>query len=84
MFQGLHTSLSVVHIKSTVNVQIIKGLLQCYSIVKNIYINFYLTIFTAINANIMNKTKLFTLAVKGRLPCQMTWRFLNVLELFSS
>ena len=34
MFRSLHTSLSVVHIKSTVNIQIIKGLL-CYSIVKN-------------------------------------------------
>ena len=54
MFQSLHTSSSVVHIKSTVNIQIIKGLLQCYSIVKNTFKNFYLTIFIAINTNIMN------------------------------
>ena len=56
MFRSLHTSLSVVHIKSTVNIQIIKGLLQCYSIVKNTFKNFYLTFFIAINTNIMNKT----------------------------
>ena len=43
MFRSLHTSSSVVHIKSTVNIQIIKGLLQCYSIVKNTFKNFYLT-----------------------------------------
>ena len=54
MFRSLHTSSSVVHIKSTVNIQIIKGLLQCYSIVKNTFKNFYLTIFIAINTNIMN------------------------------
>ena len=51
MFRSLHTSSSVVHIKSTVNVQIIKGLLQCYSIVKNTFKNFYLIIFIAIKAN---------------------------------
>ena len=56
MFPGLHTSSSVVHIKSTVNVQIIKGLLQCYSIVKITFKNFYLTIFIAIKTNLMNKT----------------------------
>ena len=56
MFRSLHTSSSVVHIKSTVNVQIIKGLLQCYSIVKNTFKNFYLTIFIAIKTNLMNKT----------------------------
>ena len=55
MFGNLHTSSSVVHIKSTVNIQIITGLLQCYSIVKNAFKNFYLTIFMAINTNIMNK-----------------------------
>ena len=33
MFRSLHTS--VVQMKSTVTIQIIKGLLQCYSIVKN-------------------------------------------------
>ena len=57
MFRSLHTSSSVVHIKSTVNIQIIKGsLLQCYSIVKNTFKNFYLTLFMAIKTNIMNKT----------------------------
>ena len=56
MFQSLHTSSSVVHIKSTVNIQIKKGFLQCYSNVKNTFKNFYLTIFMAINTNIMNKT----------------------------
>ena len=55
MFQSLHTSLSVVHIKSTVNIQIIKDLLQCYSIVKNTSKNFYLTILMAISTNIMSK-----------------------------
>ena len=49
MFRSLHTSSSVVHIKSTVNIQIIKVLLQCHSIVKNTSKNFYLTIFIAIN-----------------------------------
>ena len=56
MFRSVHTSSSIVHIKSTINIQIIKGLLQCYGIVKNTFKNFYLTIFMAINANIMNKT----------------------------
>ena len=36
-------SSSVVHIKSTVNIQIIRGLLQYYSIVQNKLKNFYLT-----------------------------------------
>ena len=56
MFRSLHTSLSVVHIKSTVNIQMIKGLLKCYSIVKNTFKNFFLTIFMAVNTNILNKT----------------------------
>ena len=56
MFQNLHTSSIVVHIKSTVNIQTIKGLLQCYSIVKNRFKNFYLTIFMTIKTSIMNKT----------------------------
>ena len=56
MFRSLLTSSSVVPIKSTVNIPIIKGLLQCYSIVKNTFKNFYLTVFMAINTNIMNKT----------------------------
>ena len=55
MFRSLHTSSSVVHINSTVSIQIIRVLLQCYSIVKNIFKNFYLTIFIAINTNITNK-----------------------------
>ena len=56
MFRSLHTSSSVVHIKGTVNIQIVRALLQCYSIVKNTFEDFYLTIFMAINRNIMNKT----------------------------
>ena len=56
MFRSLRTSSSDVHIKSTVNIQIIKGLLQCPSIVKKTLKNFYLTIFKATNTNIMNKT----------------------------
>ena len=55
MFRSLHTSSSVVYIKSSVNVHIIKDLLQCYSIVKNTFKNFYLTIFIAIKTNLMNK-----------------------------
>ena len=55
MFQSLHSSSSVVHIKTTVYIQIIKGLLQCYGIVKNTFKNFYLTIFMTINTNIINK-----------------------------
>ena len=55
MFRSLHTPSSVVHINSTVSIQIIRVLLQCYSIVKNIFKNLYLTIFMAINTNIMNK-----------------------------
>ena len=55
MFRSLHTSSSVVHFKSTVNIQIVRGFLQCYSIVKNTFKNFCLTIFMAINTNIMNK-----------------------------
>ena len=45
MFQSLHTSLPVVHIKSTVNIEIIKGLLQCYSIVKNSFLKLLFDIF---------------------------------------
>ena len=56
IFQSLHTSLPVVRIKSTVNIQIIKGLLQCYSIAKNTFKNFYLTLFMGIKTKIMNKT----------------------------
>ena len=55
MFRSLHTSSSVLHIKSTLNIQIIKGLLQCYSTVKNTFKNLYLTIFIAIKINLMNK-----------------------------
>ena len=44
IFQSLHTSCSVVHIKSTANIQIIKSLLQSDTIVKNTFKNFYLTI----------------------------------------
>ena len=55
MFGSLHTSSSVVCIESTVNIQIIKGLFQCYGIVKTTFKNFYLTIFIATNTNIMNK-----------------------------
>ena len=67
MFRSLHTSSSVVHIKSTVNIQIIrKSLLQRYNIVKIQFKNFYLTIFMALNTNIMDKTiKTFTLTIKN-------------------
>ena len=56
MFRSLHTSLSVVHIKSTAKIQIMKGLLQCYCIVKNTFKNFYLILFMAMKTNIINKT----------------------------
>ena len=56
MLRSLHISSSLVHIKSTVNIQIVESLLKCYSIVKNTFKNFYLTILIAINKNIMNKT----------------------------
>ena len=56
MFRSLHTSSSVKQIKSTVNIQMVKGFLKCYSIVKDTFKNFYLTIFMTINTNIMNKT----------------------------
>ena len=56
MVRSLHTSSPVVHIKSTVNIQIIRGLLHCYSIVKYAFKYFYLTIFMAMHTNIMNKT----------------------------
>ena len=52
LFRTLHTSSSAVHIKSILDIQIIRGLLECYSIVKNTFKNFYLTVFIAI----MNKT----------------------------
>ena len=40
-------------------------MLQCYNIDKIQFKNFYLTIFMALNTNIMNKTiKTFTLALK--------------------
>ena len=55
MFRSLHTSSPVVHMKSTVNIQIRKG---CHNVKVSLKIvqNFYLTIFMAINTNIMNKT----------------------------
>ena len=55
MFRSLHISSSVVHMKSTVNIRIRKG---CYNVMVSIKIiqNLYLTIFMAINTNIMNKT----------------------------
>ena len=56
MFRSLHTSSSTVHIKSTANILITKDLLQCFSIVKNTFKIFYLTIYRAINTNIMNET----------------------------
>ena len=56
MVRSLHTSSSVAHITGTVNIQIIRGLLQCNRIAKNTFKNFYLTVFIAINTNIMNKT----------------------------
>ena len=42
------------------------SLLQCYSIVKIQFKNFYLTIFMALNTNMMNKTiNTFTLTIKS-------------------
>ena len=65
MFRTLHISSSVVHSKSTVNIQITKSLLQCYSTFKIKFKNFYLTIFMVLNTNIMDKTiKTFTLTIK--------------------
>ena len=56
MFHSLNTSSSVVRIKSTVNIQIVTGLLQFESIVKSTYKNFYLTTFMVINTKIINKS----------------------------
>ena len=71
MFRNLHASSSVVFLKSNVYVQIIRGLLLCYSIVKNL--KTFLTNFTAINANIMNKTiKTFVLSIKNTANIQKT------------
>ena len=65
MFRILHTSSSLKQIKSTVNIQMIKGFLKCYSIIKDTFKNFYLTIFMTINTNIMNKTiKTFQITIK--------------------
>ena len=55
MFRCLHSS-SVTHIKSTVNIEIIKGLLQCDSISQNTIKYFYLAIFMTVNTNIMTET----------------------------
>ena len=55
MFRSLHTSSSVVLIKSSAIVKVIRGLLQCYSMVKNTLKHFYLTIFMAINTHTMKK-----------------------------
>ena len=55
MFWILHASSSFLHIKSTVNIQIIKGLLECYGIAKNTFKKFYLKIFMIINTSIMNE-----------------------------
>ena len=71
MFRNLHASSSVVFLKSNVYIQIIRGLLLCYSIVKNL--KTFLTNFTAINANIMNKTiKTFVLSTKNTANIQKT------------
>ena len=64
MFRSLHTSSSVVHIKSTVNIQMIR---VSYNVTVSLKYD-YLTIFMALNTNIMNKTiKKFTLAIKKLL-----------------
>ena len=55
MFRSLHTSSSVVLIKSTVIVKVIRGFLQCYTMVKNTFKHFYLTIFMAINTQTIKK-----------------------------
>ena len=66
MFRSLHTSSSVVHITSAASIHIIRGLLECYSVVENIFKNIYLTIFMVININIMNKQlRIFTLNIKN-------------------
>ena len=71
MFRNLHASSSVVFLKSNVYIQIIRGLLLCYSIVINL--KTFLTNFTAINANIMNKTiKTFVLSIKNTANIQKT------------
>ena len=71
MFRNLHASSSVVFLKSNVYIQIIRGLLLCYSIVKNL--KTFLTNFTAINANIMSKTiKTFVLSIKNTANIQKT------------
>ena len=65
MFGSLHSSSSVVHIKSTVNIQMIR---VCYNVTVSLKYNlknFFSTIFIALNTNIRNKTiKTFTLAIK--------------------
>ena len=53
MFPSLRISTSAALTKSTVNIKVIRGLLQCYSMVKNTFENFYLTIFMAINTQTM-------------------------------
>ena len=64
MFRSLHTSSSVVHIKSTVNSQMIR---VSYNVTVSLKYD-YLTIFMALNTHIMNKTiKKFTLAIKKLL-----------------
>ena len=65
MFRSLHISSSIVHIKSTVNIQMIR---VCYNVTVSLKYNlknFFSTIFIALNTNIRNKTiKTFTLAIK--------------------
>ena len=65
MFRILHISSSIVHIKSTVNIQMIR---VCYNVTVSLKYNLkniFSTIFIALNTNIRNKTiKTFTLAIK--------------------
>ena len=64
MFRSLHTSSSVVHIKRTVNSQMIR---VSYNVTVSLKYD-YLTIFMALNTHIMNKTiKKSTLAIKKLL-----------------
>ena len=67
MSRSLHTSSSVVSIKSTVNIQMINGLLRCYSIVKNtlkihLFDNFH---HNKYKSKGLKQLKLFTLTTKN-------------------
>ena len=61
-----------------VNIQIIRGLLQCYSIVKNTFKNFYLTIFDGNKyKQWIKQLKISTLTIKNTVDVQKTCLSLN-------